>query len=181
MRSLSIKGFIILALFSITTTLTFGNTVNGSQQDTIALQSVIQDTVLLAPSYIYYEKDLSLNRDFNFENANKLKSLKIQQRTVNTLSWIVGAAAMYAVMMSTLTDNVVSMTWAIPAGVAVGGGGLYFMNRWSKNLQKKIDIIESANVYSYSVNDHIELDAVRFSVHDNTQQYGYGLSLKFNW
>lgn len=178
---MAIKRFLILALFTISSTLIFGNTANSSQQDTIAVQSVMKDTVLLAPSYIYFEKDLSLNRDFNYENSNRLKSLKIQQRTVNTLSWIVGAAAMYAVMMSTLTDNVVSMTWAIPAGVAVGGGGLYFMNRWSKNLRKKIDIIESANVYSYSVNDHIELDAVRFSVHDNTQQYGYGLSLKFNW
>lgn len=140
------------------------------------------DTVPSVPSHMYYAKNFTLDRDYNYEHTNRVKALKMQKRGILAIEGFIGLAAMWVVMYPLLdADNNWSLLWAIPAGAVAMGGGYFIMNRWGKSIQKKIDIIESSNMYSYSFNNHIELDAVRFSVHDNTQQYGYGLSLKFNW
>lgn len=155
----------------------------SQQIDSISLskQSVFptdKDSLSTTPSMLYFQKGFSLDRDYNYEKEIKLKALKLRKMEIQSISSVVCFLSMYGItFLLADSNNDWSLVWTIPASMAVAAGEYYLFSLWIKNIQKQIDIMQSSNLCTYKINDKVEINAVKYSAHNNLKQQAYGISI----
>ena len=139
---------------------------------------VDNDSLSITPSMLYFQKGFSLDRDYNYEKEIKLKALKLRKMEIQSVSSVVCFLSMYGItFLLADSNNDWSLVWTIPASMAVAAGEYYLFSLWIKNIQKQIDIMQSSNLCTYKINDKVEINAVKYSAHNNLKQQAYGISI----
>lgn len=154
----------------------------SQQIDSISLskQSVFptdKDSLSTTPSMLYFQKGFSLDRDYDYEKGVKLKSLKLRKIEMKSITGVVCMLSIYGIsFLLSDSNNDWSLAWSIPVSMAVAAGEYYLFSLWIKHIQKQIDIMQSSNICTYKINDKVEINAVKYSAHNNLKQQAYGIS-----
>lgn len=139
------------------------------------------DTLSSCPSHFFYQKDYSMEHDYDYEKTNKINSLKLRKAELEGITVFVSLISMYGFMFLTSNiDNDLNLLWKIPVGSAIAAGEVILIKRYINNIQKEIDVIQSSRLYSYNINKKIQLDAIHFSNKNDIAQHSFGVSLKFH-
>ena len=158
----------------------------AQQEDTnqfLESSSVVtrEDSLPPIPSLLYFQKDYSLERDFNYEKSNKLKTLKKMKVELSAMSYVVYLGSLWGLTFLLYGDSDRELAWKIPLETVVLMSEVFLFTRLEKSIQKKIDVIQSSSVFSYNLKKNIRVDAVHFINRSDIAQHSYGLSLKINW
>lgn len=149
-------------------------------QDTKAVNDTTCSIKLQTMSEMYYNQEVSLVRNFDYEGLNKVKKLRLQSDLVMSLGAAVCLTEIFIGSAIAINNNWNNWIF-IPCNIIVDCAILIPFITWSKKIDKKATELEAEINSKMNIEGSVSIGSLKLQNQSGGNNNGYGVSLTLNF